>query len=171
MGEALTGLGALGTIFLVVLAILWFLLPIAVFGIKSRLDTVIKLLSDIKKQNETVNPELKKIDRTKSMEACLDCDYLTKETNKCKKTGWNIDVWQEKFFKKVRMNPCEGSHYRKIIDKSKTLEACLKCSHYLENSGNLKQCKKTKSNLVAWAKDEYLETKMNPCEGNYFIEK
>jgi hypothetical protein len=47
MNEAMTGTGALLLIIGLVLAVLWILLPLAVFGIKRRLDTVIGELSMI----------------------------------------------------------------------------------------------------------------------------
>ncbi len=49
MSEMLGGIGIFGILFLVVLAILWFFLPFAVFGIKERLDNQIK---EQKKTNE-----------------------------------------------------------------------------------------------------------------------
>lgn len=42
------GIYVVGFIFLIILAVLWFFLPFAVFGVKERLDTLIKL------QKETV---------------------------------------------------------------------------------------------------------------------
>lgn len=42
MNEILGGLGVFWVLFLVVLALLWFILPFAVFGIKDRLDKLIK---------------------------------------------------------------------------------------------------------------------------------
>ena len=49
MSEMLGGIGIFGILFLVVLAVLWFFLPFAVFGIKERLDNQIK---EQKKTNE-----------------------------------------------------------------------------------------------------------------------
>ena len=49
MNEMLGGIGIFGILFLVVLAVLWFFLPFAVFGIKERLDNQIK---EQKKTNE-----------------------------------------------------------------------------------------------------------------------
>lgn len=42
MNEILGGLGVFWVLFLVILALLWFILPFAVFGIKDRLDKLIK---------------------------------------------------------------------------------------------------------------------------------
>lgn len=44
MGAAMGGMGIFIVIFFVVLAILWICLPFAVFGVKDRLDKIIKLL-------------------------------------------------------------------------------------------------------------------------------
>jgi hypothetical protein len=49
MMETFTGtFGIILIIFLIILGILWFILPFAVFGIKRKLDTMIKLLKEIK---------------------------------------------------------------------------------------------------------------------------
>ena len=52
MGEELAGLGALFWLFMVVLAILWIALPFAVFGIKGRLDTIIRELKKLNAAND-----------------------------------------------------------------------------------------------------------------------
>ena len=49
--EAMNGLGILWILFLVVLAILWFLLPFAIFGTKDR-------LRDLIEENRRSNQEL-----------------------------------------------------------------------------------------------------------------
>ena len=54
MEGILGGFGIVIVLFLVVLAILWFLLPFAIFGIKDKLDL---LISESKKTNQ----ELEKI--------------------------------------------------------------------------------------------------------------
>lgn len=57
--QALAGLGGLLVIFLMVLAVLWFFLPFAVFGIK---DLLQQLINETKKNNELLSklqkPEL-----------------------------------------------------------------------------------------------------------------
>lgn len=45
MGEALLGMGVAFWLFLLIMAIVWLILPFAVFGIKKRLDEIIELLS------------------------------------------------------------------------------------------------------------------------------
>jgi len=122
MGELITSLGIVGTIFLLGVAVLWIVLPFAIFGIKEKLGEMIDLLETLVEHNERLHPELEE------------------------------DIDEE-------------------INEFKTMTACLKCLHYLEISDSLKQCKKTNNNLLTWGKNEYLETKMNPCEGNFFIEK
>ena len=112
MGEALTGLSAIWLLFLIFIGILWIILPFAVFGIKPRLDKIITLLSEQKKQNEDVNPELeKKIEPSQTLENCLKC--IHKSDKKCKKTGYNLIDWEENQFKNSKKNPCEGRYYQR----------------------------------------------------------
>jgi ribosomal protein L40E len=59
--------GALGVfliIFLIILGILWLILPFAIFGIKDKLDTMIRLLKEIKAElrGEEGKEELKSQD-------------------------------------------------------------------------------------------------------------
>lgn len=61
--EAATALGGVFSLvvllFLIVLALLWFLLPFAVFGIKDRLDTMIRhqrYLMDLLERSEVSHP-------------------------------------------------------------------------------------------------------------------
>ena len=104
-------MSAVWILFLIFIGILWIILPFAVFGIKPRLDKIIVLLSDLKKQNDVVNPELeKKIEPGKTLEACLRCIY--KSDKKCKKTDYNLVAWEENQFKTSKMNPCEGKYFQ-----------------------------------------------------------
>lgn len=97
------------------LAIVWIIVPFAVFGIKSRLDRVIALLSQIKSQNEIVNPALKAtIPTIKTIDACSKCVHLKADVNKCTKTGWKLNVWIEKHYPQKKMNPCEGIYFKEI---------------------------------------------------------
>ena len=47
--------------FMVILAILWFILPFAIFGTKSRLDEQTQVLRDLKKSIETQTDVLQRI--------------------------------------------------------------------------------------------------------------
>jgi hypothetical protein len=64
-------IGIVGGIFLVFLAVLWFMLPFALFGMKSRLDETNRLLAHISGQIEGVGRrveelegQIKRVDRT-----------------------------------------------------------------------------------------------------------
>jgi hypothetical protein len=47
--------GVAGALFIILVMILWALLPLAVFGIKKRLDTIITVSKDIRKELKTLN--------------------------------------------------------------------------------------------------------------------
>lgn len=112
MAEIISSMGIIGFIISILIVILWVLLPFAVFGIKSRLDTVINLLARLIKQNELIHPELRpKIDLSRKLESCSVCEYFIESSKKCKKTGWNIEDWQEKNPSTV-LNPCNGKYFK-----------------------------------------------------------
>lgn len=52
MAEGIVSLGVLAWLFLIVLAILWIALPFAVFGIKGRLDSILKELKKLNAAND-----------------------------------------------------------------------------------------------------------------------
>lgn len=47
-----------GTIFYVVMMVLWLILPFALFGIKGRLDKIIRLMEQERAERERVEPRL-----------------------------------------------------------------------------------------------------------------
>lgn len=63
MGTEIAGgiLGIIVIVFLVVLAILWIILPFAIFGIKSRMDTILQSTKDIGPQMTFSTHEVKKL--------------------------------------------------------------------------------------------------------------
>lgn len=62
--QALAGLGGLLVIFLMVLAVLWFFLPFAVFGIKDLLQRIIYAVEANTKATEALHETLKANNQT-----------------------------------------------------------------------------------------------------------
>ncbi len=55
----------IGMIFMFIMAIIWFILPFAIFGIKGRLDTLIGLNEDLLENVEELNAKIKKKEASK----------------------------------------------------------------------------------------------------------
>jgi len=53
-------LGIVVVILVVIMSVLWFILPFAVFGIKDRLDRLIAEIQDLKNSSATTQYEIKK---------------------------------------------------------------------------------------------------------------
>ncbi len=62
--EAITSLGALWVLFLLVLGILWFLLPFAVFGTKDRLRDLIEENRRSNQELATIRKQLSDLQQT-----------------------------------------------------------------------------------------------------------
>ena len=60
MSDWLGAAGLVGALFLIVLLILWFLLPLAVFGIKKRLDTSGDVMKAILNRLDSIDASLKR---------------------------------------------------------------------------------------------------------------
>ncbi len=81
MGSPFAGLGVIGVLLLIFIAILWILLPFAVFGIKDLAKT---LIAEQKKTNRILGPEPTPETHTK----CTECSELVlKDAKKCKHCG------------------------------------------------------------------------------------
>lgn len=116
MLEFLLGFGILFYIFAFILAIVWILLPFAVFGIKSKLDKVVILLTKLTKQIElaATNKTKNSIDPKTFITSCYKCLYYNKINDKCTKTGYNIKKFKLKEYLIKKMNPCEGRYFKEI---------------------------------------------------------
>jgi hypothetical protein len=55
MDALIRSFGLAGALFIILVMILWAFLPLAVFGIKKRLDTIIAVSKDIRKELKTLN--------------------------------------------------------------------------------------------------------------------
>jgi outer membrane lipoprotein-sorting protein len=66
MMETMTGFGLVTSVFLFVLAILWFLLPFAIFGTKDRLDAILQEMKALNKELAVMRAELQQIKNNKA---------------------------------------------------------------------------------------------------------
>jgi outer membrane lipoprotein-sorting protein len=66
MMETMTGFGLVTSVFLFVLAILWFLLPFAIFGTKDRLDAILQEMKALNKELTVMRAELQQIKNNKA---------------------------------------------------------------------------------------------------------
>jgi type II secretory pathway component PulM len=66
MMETMTGFGLVTSVFLFVLAILWFLLPFAIFGTKDRLDAILQEMKALNKELAVMRAELQQLKNDKA---------------------------------------------------------------------------------------------------------
>lgn len=81
MESTFAGLGVIGVLLLLFIAILWILLPFAVFGIKDLAKT---LIAEQKKTNRILGAEPTSETHTKCTECC---EPVLKNAKKCKHCG------------------------------------------------------------------------------------
>lgn len=76
--DALFNTSGMAAVFLIILAILWFLLPFAVFGIKSKIDQTLKVQN---KMLELQNEMLESLKRLETLAVKMTGEVLTDESS------------------------------------------------------------------------------------------
>jgi len=118
MAETFGSLYILLIIFLLILAILWFILPFAIFGIKPLLNKLLaeleetnrylsKLVEEQREENDT-NQEQGETHISIDYLAmfCSKCVHFQEQTGACKKFSVNVRDYPEKFLEK-----CDGTFF------------------------------------------------------------
>ena len=114
MGQTLGILYVVVIIFLVVLAILWFILPFAIFGIKPLLN---KLLAELEETNQYLSELVEENDTTEESEEiprssdylenfCSKCIHFQEQTGVCQYFSVNVRDYPKKFLKL-----CDGKFF------------------------------------------------------------